>query len=115
MLPRCPQGGITWALLAALLVVGACSDAAPTNPVERGRRVYLSACTTCHHSNPTLPGRSGPALAGSSRELIEARVLRAQYPPGYTPQRNSNAMLAAPHLAPYIGDLTAFLADAAAR
>ncbi len=109
MLHRYLQVGIG----CALLVVVGCSEAMPTTPAERGRRVYLSACTTCHNSDPSLTGRTGPPVAGSSRELIEARVLRAQYPAGYTPQRDSKAMLALPHLAPYIDDLTSFLAVAA--
>jgi len=76
---------------------------------ERGRRVYVVNCTTCHNPDPSKPGSIGPAIRGSSRALIEARVLRAGYPPGYKPQRNSKLMPAMPHLAGSIDDLAAFL------
>ena len=36
-------------------------------------------------------GSVGPAVAGASRELIEAKVLRGEYPPGYTPKRPGGA------------------------
>jgi len=76
---------------------------------ERGRRVYSVTCTTCHNPDPSKPGAIGPAIRGSSRALIEARVLRAGYPPGYEPQRKSKLMPAMPHLAGSIDDLAAFL------
>ena len=50
-------------------------------------------------------------MAGSSRELIAARVLRAEYPPGYAPKRETRLMPPQPHLARYLDDLAAYLAD----
>lgn len=102
-----------WLVVLVLLPFCACSESLPRTPEERGARVYASACTSCHHVDPHLAGATGPAIAGSARELVEARVLRAQYPPGYIPQRQSRAMVAMPQLAPYIDDLTAFLGQAA--
>jgi mono/diheme cytochrome c family protein len=96
----------------AALSLGGCSKSAPLTAAARGRQVYLSSCITCHNPDPTKPGSQGPEIAGSSRELIEARVLRAAYPPGYTPKRHTKAMIALPHLAAKIDDLTAFLAAA---
>ena len=49
----------------------------------RGRQVYAANCTACHHVDPTLDGTMGPAIAGSSRELLVARVLGGDYPSGY--------------------------------
>jgi hypothetical protein len=66
----------------------------------------------CHNADPNKPGSQGPEIAGASRELLEARVMHATYPPGYKPKRNSHAMLPLPHLAGKIDDLTAFLAAA---
>ena len=78
-------------------------------PAERGLRVYRVNCTACHNVDPAVDGSVGPAIKGSSRELIEARVLRAEYPPGYTPKRDSKLMPAQPHLAKDIDALAAFL------
>jgi mono/diheme cytochrome c family protein len=72
----------------------------------------MTNCVICHNPNPSLPGSQGPAIAASSRELIEARVLHLSYPPGYKPQRTTNAMRALPQLAGQIDNLAAFLASA---
>jgi mono/diheme cytochrome c family protein len=76
---------------------------------NRGRAIYLSNCAACHSNDPSKDGPLGPAIKGSSRELIEARVLRASYPPGYTPKRKTTMMPAQPDLKPAIPDLAAFL------
>jgi len=76
---------------------------------NRGRAIYLSNCAACHNTDPSKDGTVGPAIKGSSRELIEARVLRAAYPPGHTPKRKTAAMPAQPYLEPSIPDLAAFL------
>ncbi|MBB83009.1 MAG: cytochrome C [Deltaproteobacteria bacterium] len=59
--------------------------------------------------NPAIDGALGPAVAGSSLELLEARVMRGEYPPGYEPKRGSRVMIALPHLAPRIPELAAYL------
>jgi len=89
---------------------GAADGAAVAGDPARGRKVYLTNCTACHHSDPTQDGTLGPAIAGSSRELIEARVVHGRYPEGYTPKRPSAQMPALPHLAPAVPDLAAYLA-----
>ena len=81
--------------------------------MTRGRAVYMSLCTACHNADPKLDGSVGPANAGASRDLVEAKVLRGEYPPGYTPKRPSKVMPPLPHLAGSIDDLTAFLAASA--
>ena len=48
-------------------------------------------------------------MRGSSRELIEARVVRGAYPPGYTPKRPSAIMQPMPSLAGSVDDLAAYL------
>ncbi len=77
--------------------------------VDRGRRVYVANCSACHHPDPALEGTLGPPIAGSSRELIEARVLRGEYPPGYTPLRDSELMQPLPYLQNDIEALAAYL------
>jgi mono/diheme cytochrome c family protein len=94
---------------------GKAADEAQPRATQRGRKVYLSNCMPCHNDNPGLPGALGPAIAGSSLELIEARLLRAAYPQGYTPKRPSRAMPVLPHLKDEIKPLTAYLKAAETR
>ncbi len=104
--------------LAALAGV-ACSQgesggAAAVSPeVARGRQIYQTTCIACHASDPNQAGALGPPIAGASIELLEAKVLRNEYPPGYTPKRESRAMVPMPHLASDIPALHAYLASVA--
>ena len=79
------------------------------DPVTIGKQVYAANCTACHNADPTRDGTIGPALAGSSPELVRARVLKAEYPPGYTPKRDSHLMPAQPFLASQVDDIAAYL------
>jgi mono/diheme cytochrome c family protein len=99
-------------LLATLaLAVAACGGegAESDDLAARGRTVYQNVCTACHNADPAQDGSIGPAVAGASRELLEARVLRGAYPPGYTPRRPSQAMPPFPNLAGEIDALAAYL------
>ncbi len=78
--------------------------------IARGRAVYMSNCTACHSNDPAKAGNLGPDVAHSSRELLEARLLKAQYPEGYQPKRpNSKAMAPMPYLKNDLNALHAFL------
>lgn len=77
--------------------------------VAAGRSVYNANCIACHSMNPAQDGALGPAVAGSSLELLEARILRAEYPEGYEPKRGSRVMVALPHLEPKLPELAAYL------
>jgi mono/diheme cytochrome c family protein len=105
--------GLGSGLLAAAtgaLVLQGCSGGETLAPeAARGRDVYLAQCTACHAMDPALAGPVGPPIKGASQELLEAKVLRGGYPPGYTPKRQSAVMQPMPHLAPNIPDLAAFL------
>ena len=95
--------------LAAALV-GCSNQGSSLSPeAERGRQVYLAQCAACHAQDPAQNGPLGPAVKGSSRELLEARVLHGTYPPGYTPKRTSAIMQPLPNLAGSLDDLAAFL------
>jgi mono/diheme cytochrome c family protein len=76
---------------------------------SRGRSVYNANCVACHNPNPAESGAIAPAIQGSSETLLEAKVLHNTYPPGYTPKRDTNAMIALPHLAKQIPALAAYL------
>jgi len=69
----------------------------------------MAQCIACHNPDPGKDGPLGPAVKGSSRELLEARVVQGNYPPGYTPKRPSRVMPPRPDLAPSISDLAAYL------
>ena len=77
----------------------------------RGRRAYLSNCTACHNINPVEKGSLGPAIAGSSAALVEARVVYGKYPPGYSPKANSRLMVAMPYLRSHVEALSVYLAS----
>jgi mono/diheme cytochrome c family protein len=95
------------ALAAAL--VGGCGDGGGDELATRGRQVYLAQCIQCHNANPALDGPVGPAVKGASRELLEAKVLRGEYPAGYRPKRPTRVMPPQPTLAPDIPALAAYL------
>ena len=95
--------------LAAALAGCSGQDGALSPEAERGRQVYVANCTSCHSSDPAQNGPLGPAVKGSSRELLEARVLRGAYPPGYTPKRPSVIMQPLPQLAGSLDDLAVYL------
>jgi mono/diheme cytochrome c family protein len=98
-------------LLAAALIAMGCSsgETAKTDAAQRGRQIYENVCIACHHGDPRQPGSLGPELAGASRGLLEAKVLRGEYPPGYTPKRPSQAMPRFEYLKDRIADLSAYL------
>ena len=76
-----------------------------------GRRTYQNVCIACHHPDPNLAGPLGPSLAGASLELLEAKVLRATYPPGYTPKDSTESMPAFEYLGDKLPGLVAYLAE----
>lgn len=100
--------------IAAALSAGCSQQSAGpqlSEAAQRGKAVYNGVCIACHNQNPALDGALGPANAHASRELLEAKIVRGEYPPGYTPKRDSKAMPAMPHLADKIDDLAAFLTE----
>jgi len=103
-----------WLAVLAALVIAACQPAKVT-PVARGQIIYMINCAVCHNPDPNLSGAQGPPIAGSSGELVEARVLHLAYPPGYPPKRPTHLMRTIPTLAPEIDNLTAFLQAAQKR
>jgi hypothetical protein len=69
----------------------------------------MAYCTSCHNATPSKDGPIGPPIKGSSQALLEARVLRGNYPPGYNPKRNTSIMPTQPHLKSAMPDLAAYL------
>jgi mono/diheme cytochrome c family protein len=107
-------------ILAVLGLLGvACSrsdDKQLSGLAREGEKVYQNVCIACHNGNPNLDGALGPANAGASAELLTAKVLHGEYPPGYTPKRPGSATM--PHfeyLADKIPALAAYLGEVAER
>jgi mono/diheme cytochrome c family protein len=98
--------------ISVALIIAACSKPRELSVVDRGEVVYRTNCISCHDRDPNISGPPGPAIAGSSRALIEARVLHGTYPTGYVPQRKSHTMRALPWLDGHIDDLSAYLTAA---
>jgi mono/diheme cytochrome c family protein len=103
-------------LLLAFVAMSACSkdsdnsSGAGKDPDwKRGRAVYVANCIACHNSDPSKDGPIGPALKGSPKELVESRVLRTEYPPGYKPKRNTKVMPTFPFLKSEVPYLAAYL------
>ena len=92
--------------VAALGLVG-CERQKLSPEAERGRLVYNSQCTACHNFDPSQPGAVGPEVKGSSRALIEGKVVHGTYPPGYRPKRATHVMPPQPPLAPDVPALAA--------
>jgi mono/diheme cytochrome c family protein len=87
-----------------------CADSGSRDAAaERGRQIYLGQCISCHNTDPALPGAVGPPVRGSSRELLEAKIVRGAYPSGYTPKRPTAVMPLRPDLGPDVSNLAAFL------
>jgi mono/diheme cytochrome c family protein len=77
----------------------------------KGERVYQNVCIACHNGDPNQDGSLGPAVAGASAELLEFRLVRGGYPPGYTPKRPGQVMPRFAYLADQIPALAAYLAE----
>lgn len=101
-------------LVSAIILWGCGDDTSKTvsNPnAARGRGVYLANCVACHNNDPARDGPIGPAIKGSPKELLEARVLSTSYPPNYRPKRATKIMPQFPFLKDEIPYLAAYLAQ----
>lgn len=97
-----------------LFMISCTSKSGAPNPeigslAARGRTVYQTQCIACHNPDPHKAGALGPDVFGASRDLLEARILRAEYPAGYQPKRQTHTMAALPHLKADIEALHSYL------
>lgn len=100
------------ALAACVMQVGmACNkqDAGGDPKIMQGKVVFMANCIACHNANPNLDGALGPAIKGSALELIQARVMHGEYPPGYSPKRPTHIMQKLPLTEENVEALHAFL------
>jgi mono/diheme cytochrome c family protein len=96
--------------IAALACSGE-SEESGDPAVARGEKIYRNICLVCHNADPNQTGVLGPDIASANRELLEAKVLRGEYPAGYTPKRNTKQMPQFNYLEPNLDDIAAFLAS----
>lgn len=82
--------------------------AGPGDP-KKGGQVYQQNCAPCHGPDPAVDGPVGPSIMGASPALLEARLMRGGYPPGYSPKRQTKLMPPLPHLQAELPQLAAFL------
>ena len=100
-------------LLFAVLLTGAMAlTVQAAGNVGKGEEIFKTICSACHGPDPNKDGPLGPAMAGSPKDLVEARVLRADYPPGYKPKRDTKTMPPFPQYKDNIDDIVAYLAKA---
>jgi len=85
------------------------SPAAKDPDWQRGRGIFVANCVACHNNDPSKDGPIGPAIKGSTKELLEARVLRNGYPADYKPKRPTQVMPQFPFLKDEIPYLVAYL------
>lgn len=99
--------------LPFLLGILAASCSTVSGPAARGEAIYKRLCATCHDVDPSRdrPGSfGGPPVTGSSRELLEAKVVGNQYPDGYSPKRPTQFMLPLSGVTPaMLDELAAYL------
>ena len=107
------SGFLAAALSAACLECWTACNKQPANAdpkAQAGRGLYLANCIACHNVNPALNGSLGPAIKGSGLDLVKARVLHGEYPPGYSPKRPTRIMRPLPLTEENVEDIQAFLA-----
>ena len=107
-----------FSILSILIIVCGCTKNAATSDsqtmteeqlVTRGQAIYKLNCIACHNPDPSIDGATGPAIKGSSLELVSARVVKGQYPEGYKAKRESKIMPPLPQLEKEVPALHAFL------
>jgi len=107
---RIPKAPALAAIAAAAVLLQGCSNGGELSAsAERGRKIYQNVCIACHNNDPNRDGTIGPANAGSSLALLEAKVIHGTYPPGYTPKRETHAMPVFAYLEKDLPDLAAYL------
>ena len=99
-----------WLIILTLLT--SCtkkSESVPADPVAQGRAHYQRHCVACHALDPKVDGSIGPAVHGSSLELLEYKLIKGGYPAGYKPKRETRAMAVLPFLKDQVPALHAYL------
>jgi len=101
---------VATALIVVFTVGGSDPRVENLTPLQQqGYAVYRDHCAACHSIDPSRHGSNGPPIAGASLDLLEARVVRGTYPPGYEPKARTKMMQTFPFLKDEIPALHAFV------
>jgi len=100
--------GMVWALGTSAIAAEQNASGQCEN-WKRGRAAYIANCSACHNRDPSKDGPLGPAVMGSSKGLLEALLLRGEYPRDYKPKRPTKTMPSLPFMKPEIPYLAAYL------
>ena len=69
---------------------------------DKGRRLYLSNCISCHNKDPNLKGAIGPEIVDAPVEVMTSKILTGVYPNplpvGFVPKRKTKLMRKIPQL-----------------
>lgn len=84
-------GALTYIILFSFMLDCKKEEANLSPAAAEGKGIYMANCIACHNVNPKLDGAVGPSVANSSYELLDFRM-KGEYPPGYVPKRQSQAM-----------------------
>jgi len=81
--------------------------------IEKGQRIFLSQCISCHNRDPNKKGAIGPEVIDAPLEVLQAKILTGRYPEklpaGFTPKRTTKAMRAFPGLKHDIAAIYAYV------
>lgn len=94
--------GNTAPLFFTLCLLMTASLMADDKLLERGRRLYISNCISCHNKDPKIKGAIGPEVIDAPLEVMTAKILTGKYPEplpaGFVPKRKTKAMRKIPKL-----------------
>ena len=89
-------------LIAPLFLILAFNLAADDKLLERGRRIYISNCISCHNKDPNIKGAIGPEVIDAPLEVMTSKIMTGGYPnplpKGFVPKRKTKAMRKIPKL-----------------
>lgn len=64
--------------------------------LEKGKRLYISNCISCHNKDPNMKGAIGPEMVDAPLEVMTAKVMTGKYPEklpkGFIPKRKTKLM-----------------------
>jgi mono/diheme cytochrome c family protein len=70
--------------------------------IDRGRRLYIANCISCHNKDPNIKGVIGPEIIDSPLEVMTSKIMTGKYPDplpaGYVPKRSTKSMKKTPKL-----------------